>query len=111
MTITPADPPKALTAAELADALGCFWNAAIGAAHRQQEGMAFASIMVEGIAAVGTRLQEIATAGLAEIVAVRHSFDGYGWSYIDAGSGSDWLKRGLSYPGAECLVEAPKGAA
>lgn len=40
-----------------------------------------------------------------EAVVVRHSFDGYGWKYIDAGSGSDWFKRGMSYPDAEPLYE------
>jgi len=47
-----------LTTEGLADALGCFWNAAIGAAHTQQEGMATAAIMAEGIAAVQHRLEE-----------------------------------------------------
>jgi hypothetical protein len=28
-----------------------------------------------------------------EPVAVRYDFDGYGWQYIDSGSGSDWLTR------------------
>lgn len=28
-----------------------------------------------------------------EPVAVRYNFDGYGWQYIDNGSGSDWLTR------------------
>jgi hypothetical protein len=51
---------KLLTAGDLADALGCFWNAAIGEAHTQQEGMPFAAIMAGGVAAVQTRLQEIA---------------------------------------------------
>ena len=50
---------KPLTAADLAEALSCFWNAAIGEARRQQEGMAFASIMAEGVSAVMHRLNEI----------------------------------------------------
>ena len=54
----------ALTAGQLADALGCFWNAALQAAHECQEGGAFASIMVEGIAAVQNRLTEIANANV-----------------------------------------------
>ena len=37
------------------------------------------------------------------IEAIRHSFDGYGWQYIDSGSGSDWRERGMSYPDAEPL--------
>jgi hypothetical protein len=30
---------------------------------------------------------------LAEPVAVRYDFDGYGYIYMDAGSGSDWASR------------------
>lgn len=47
-----------LTGAVLADALGCFWNAAIGEAHTRQGGMDVASIMAVGIAAVAARLTE-----------------------------------------------------
>lgn len=36
----------------------------------------------------------------SEPVAMRHSFDGYGWLYIDSGSGSDWKTR---HPDAEPL--------
>lgn len=32
---------------------------------------------------------------LVEAVAARYDFDGYGWRYIDSGSGSDWLTRHL----------------
>ena len=28
-----------------------------------------------------------------EPVAIRYDFDGYGYKYIDSGSGSDWLTR------------------
>lgn len=52
------DPARPLTAADLADAFGCFWNAALGEAARQQEGHAFASIMAEGFRAVAARLTE-----------------------------------------------------
>jgi hypothetical protein len=45
-----------LTKADLADALGCFWNAAMDAAIHRQEGTALASIMVEGVGAVAARL-------------------------------------------------------
>jgi len=58
----PAVRIKPLTVAVLADALDCFWNAAIGAAHQQQDGHVLASIMAEGIAAVATRLREHDTA-------------------------------------------------
>lgn len=43
-----------------------------------------------------------------EPVAVRHSFDGHGYIFIDNGSGSDWLERGLKYPDAEVLVVKEK---
>ena len=33
------------------------------------------------------------TKQLAEPVACRYDFDGYGYMYIDAGSGSDWASR------------------
>ena len=33
------------------------------------------------------------TKQLAEPVAVRYDFDGYGYIYMDAGSGSDWASR------------------
>ena len=38
-------------------------------------------------------------------VAYRHSFDGYGWLYIDNGHGSDWEDRARQYPDAEPLYE------
>lgn len=51
----------ALTPAQLADALNCFWNAAIGDAHNRQSSTAMdaASVMAEGLAAVAARLNEI----------------------------------------------------
>lgn len=54
------EPP--LTASQLADALGCFWNAAIGSAHETQNSSAFAmaSVMAQGFAAVQARLNEFA---------------------------------------------------
>lgn len=53
---------RTLTAAQLADALGCFWNAAIGAAHERgsYDAMSTASVMASGFAAVQARLLEIA---------------------------------------------------
>lgn len=49
-----------LTAKQLADALGCFWNAAIGEAHNRQSGVAMdvACVMAEGFRAVEQRLHE-----------------------------------------------------
>lgn len=49
---------KPLTTETLADALGCFWNAALGA---QQQGMTQVSCMAEGIQAVSVRLTEAHT--------------------------------------------------
>lgn len=54
--------PEALRAADLADALDCFWNAAIGHAKDSQDGttIATACAMAEGFAAVAARLRAIA---------------------------------------------------
>jgi hypothetical protein len=30
---------------------------------------------------------------MTEPVAIRYNFDGYGYQYMDSGSGSDWLTR------------------
>lgn len=51
---------RPLTAAVLADALGAFWNAALGSAHSSGNGMVSSAIsaVVEGVAAVQTRLAE-----------------------------------------------------
>lgn len=51
---------KPLTAVQLADALGCFWNAAISAAVDRQSATAMdvASVMALGLAAVAERLSE-----------------------------------------------------
>ncbi|MER9769011.1 hypothetical protein NKJ09_23435 [Mesorhizobium sp. M0189] len=56
----PAASGKALTAEMLADALGCFWNAAIGDAQHKQDStaLAVASSMAEGFAAIESRLRE-----------------------------------------------------
>jgi hypothetical protein len=63
-----------LTASVLADALECFWNAAIGDAHARQAGMDAASVVATGFAAVAARLKEHAalphlqpTAATAEV--------------------------------------------
>ena len=53
-----ADRP--LTALDLADAFGCMWNAAIGAAHDRSGGMDCACVLAEGFAAMASRLEEIA---------------------------------------------------
>jgi hypothetical protein len=41
---------------------------------------------------------------MQEPVAMRYDFDGYGYKYIDSGSGSNWQTR---IEGAEPLYEAP----
>lgn len=43
----------------------------------------------------------------AEPVAVRYDFDGYGWRYIDNGSGSDWLERGMNWKDHELVYASP----
>lgn len=46
-----------------------------------------------------------------EPVAVRYDFDGYGWRYVDNGSGSDWLERGMKLEDAELVYTVPAPAA
>ena len=41
------------------------------------------------------------------ITCIRYGFDGYGWHYIDSGSGSDWMARGMRHPDAEPMFCAP----
>ena len=38
-----------------------------------------------------------------EAVAARCAFDGYGWRYLDSGSGPDWKTRAAQYPDCEWL--------
>ena len=45
---------------------------------------------------------------LTEPEAMRYDFDGYGWKYIDNGSGSDWMTR---HPEGEFLFTKPQTAA
>lgn len=49
-----------MTPKTLADALGCFWNAAIGAARERQSlnAIEVADVMTAGVAAVAARLEE-----------------------------------------------------
>lgn len=47
---------KPLTRADLADALSCFWNAALGA---QRQDQTVVGCIVEGIQAVAWRLEEL----------------------------------------------------
>lgn len=58
-----------LTTEALADALDCFWNATIGAAHERQSAgaMDVASVLSEGISAVSQRLREHAPAPAVEL--------------------------------------------
>ena len=43
----------------------------------------------------------------SEPVAVAYDFDGHGWRYIDAGSGSDWLERGQAHADHVLLYALP----
>lgn len=38
-----------------------------------------------------------------EPCAARYDFDGYGWKYVDSGSGSDWKTRYSNYPDFEFI--------
>ena len=49
-----------LTANILADAFDAMWNAAISVSHERQEGIAVASMLAEGFAAMGRHLRESA---------------------------------------------------
>ncbi len=40
-------------------------------------------------------------------VAARHTFDGFGWQYADAGSGSDWEMQAWAHADCELLCVAP----
>lgn len=52
--------PRYITHEELAEALDCFWNAAMVAANRDNGiGTEVIGLMAEGIAAISTRLKEI----------------------------------------------------
>jgi len=55
-----AKPSDPLTKADLANALDCFWNASIGAAHNAQDSTSFSVIgcMAEGISSIARRLRE-----------------------------------------------------
>jgi hypothetical protein len=55
---------KPLTAADLAEALDCFWNGALGA---QQNGSSTVTCIVFGVHAVANRLHEIAKAGKDDV--------------------------------------------
>ena len=84
-----------LTKSDLADALGCFWNAAIGEAHRQQDGHMTASILATGIAAVAQRLEELSAKPLPSKPFLptleTSTCDGYHWG-ADFWLQLDWTK-------------------
>ncbi len=44
----------------------------------------------------------------SEPEALRHSFDGYGWNYVDNGSGSNWMDRAKRHMDTEFLYTAPQ---
>lgn len=58
-------------------------------------------------AVVTPEMADQAPAPAPEPVAVRYDFDGYGWKYIDNGSGSDWMTR---HPDGELLYDGPCAA-
>ena len=61
--------------------------------------------------AIATAIQaaaETTTAGHAqdaEPVAIAYAYDGFGWQYIDSGSGSDWKERGMAHDDAIPLYD------
>lgn len=59
------------------------------------------SLEIPAIAA----LQAAIDAPDPEPEALRHSYDGYGWLYVDKGSGSNW--KHLQYPDGEFLYTHP----
>lgn len=92
---------KALTAEDLAEALECFWNAAIGEAHQQQEGMATASMMATGLSAVALRLRELSAASAPEAT---HRHKKRGTEYVLIGYGKmqtekwrTWQRHPIGY--------------
>lgn len=46
-----------------------------------------------------------------EPCAIRHSFDGYGWKYVDMGFGGSWRDWAKRYPDAEFVYDRPQPAA
>lgn len=82
---------KVLTTDDLAEALSCFWNAAIGEAHNRQDSTAFAvaSIMAEGFAAIERRLHELSTAPQESKTGMRHPLEAYADSYAQMGRDGD----------------------
>lgn len=56
---------------------------------------------------IADKLLAALTPASAEPVAVRHTFDGYGWLYNGQGDGSDWLARALARPDAQPLYSHP----
>jgi hypothetical protein len=67
-----------LTAAILADALDCFWNAAIGEAHnRTAAAMDVAAVTAEGLAAVSRHLKQYGlphSITADQVAAFKHAF-------------------------------------
>lgn len=76
----------ALTTENLADALSCFWNAAIGEAHNQRSDMPVASIMAEGFAAIERRLREQTTSAIEEAIEIAVKYGG-----CDGAHHKDWV--------------------
>ena len=60
--------------------------------------------LIDGHALPPSAIHEALAQPEQEPVAMRHDFDGYGWLYIDNGSGSDWREK---IKNAEPLYTAP----
>ncbi|MER8604806.1 hypothetical protein NKH48_13730 [Mesorhizobium sp. M1233] len=112
----PISSGKALTAEMLADALGCFWNAAIGDARDKQDSrvLAVASSMAEGFAAVERRLREHAQPAPTSAVDTEEALMAIGeelgltsvtaYNCIDA---IRWMRSALASTSAPTVVDEP----
>lgn len=73
--------PNAAIMLAIAEALDCYWNAAIGAAHDRGgfETMSIATVTVTGISAIATRLRELAADQKPDQIERRiyHGAEGY----------------------------------
>lgn len=73
---------------------------------RMVHSMVHSMCMVSIMRTVGTKLYTSPpplAEPAVEPAAVRYDFDGYGWKYIDNGSGSDWLERGMNWKDHELV--------
>ena len=59
---------------------------------------------------LGERDAQLAAIDAGKPEAVRYGFDGYGWMYVDNGSGSSWLDVGIKKEDGEPLYTRPMPA-